>query len=99
MSDLAKALSRGIQRRMKARIRYRRMRDRKIPVDYLGKWFEYKLSASLPNRAIEWVRCQLVGYDPNTAIVKWKWEGQFPGTWTTDQFWSEYKVGNLRDAA
>jgi hypothetical protein len=93
--------ARTLQRRMRARTLYRKRRDRKIAVDLLGKHFEYRHTRQLDG-AVEWIPMQLVGYDPDRAVVLLRalWpeaEGaSFP--WATDTFWSQYKTGNLRDA-
>lgn len=95
---LATAISRGIQRRMRARHLYRVRRDRKIAVDYIGKWFELKIPPELPNRAVDWLRMQLSRYNSNNHMVHFHTKaGEL--SLSTDDFWSAYRVGNVRDAA
>jgi hypothetical protein len=93
-----------IQRRLLARMRYRRIRDRKIAVDYLGRHFEYKHTSEITGQT-EWLRLQLVAYDPGTAIIRMRAMWYPPDVdaptvpWDTDTFWGLYRTGGLRDAA
>jgi hypothetical protein len=93
-----------VHRRLLARMRYRQMRDRKIPIDYLGRHFEYRHRNEIDGH-IEWLPLQLVAYDPSTAIIKMRalWyppEVDAPSVpWDTDTFWGLYRTGGLRDAA
>lgn len=94
------ASAKTLQRRMETRVRYRRVRDRKIAVDLLGKWFEMKYQPPLPNMAVRWFRWQLTGYDPKTAVVRFR-SDLFGDTipMSSDDFWSRYKTGSIRDAS
>lgn len=106
MDEIAEAITRGMARRMAARSRYRRRRDRKIAVDYLGKHFEYQHTNELAGTK-EWLRVQLVGYDVARHTVRMVCWFENKGahtttssiTWATDTFWSLYRNGGLRDAA
>lgn len=96
-----KELSAGIQRRMRARMRYRRMRDRKLAVDYLGKWFDIRYTHPL-TQVVEWMRMQLVAYNPDNHTARFRLftpNGEAPLTLITDDFWDQYRFGIVRDAA
>lgn len=100
-STLARDLSAGIQRRMRARARYRRRRDRKLAVDYLGKWFEQRYTHPVDGTK-EWIRIQLVGVNPENHTVRFTMftsTGAHPVTLSTDDFWDQYRSGRVRDVA
>lgn len=85
------APARTMQRRIRARILYRKRRDRKIAVDWLGRTFNHVGSG---------LDLVLVAYDPEHAMVKMRPEGYSrpPIVYSTDEFWSMLRTGILVQA-
>lgn len=80
---------------------YRKRRDRKIAVDYLGRRFEYQFRSELPNRGLLWEKVVITGYNPETSTITLKplWKGAVGSiVWDTDRFWHGYRAGTIRDA-
>lgn len=92
------AAARTIQRRIQAKVRYRRRRDRKIAVDWLGRDFDLRLVHKLDGRE-EWWRWTLVAYDPDRALVRMRHALSIETVvWATDEFWSMLRTGTLVQA-
>lgn len=91
--------ARTIQRRMKARMRYRRIRDRGL-ADLLGKEFDYQLRDEITGN-VQPQRLRLTGYDPGNgtvhAVVHLRPVDRLVGTvtWDSDTFWSMLRHGVL----
>lgn len=75
-----------LSRRFNARANYRRRRDRKIAVDWIGKEFQY--------RDITTVR--LVSYDPDRHYVTLLDTFLNRKVLDTDQFWMMVRSGQLQ---
>lgn len=92
--------ARTLQRRLQQKVWYRRRRDRKIGVEWLGRWFD--LDRLIPFKRtdqdgkVEWVKVQIVGYDPNRALVEIFIPTDNTKTaWETDEFWAKLRNGTL----
>ncbi len=96
--DLAQKLTRAMKARMRGRLNYRKRRDRKIAVDYIGREFEMRHTKELGNTTY-YMRVRLTSYNPDTCMVVFRYHNGDTVPCDTDTFWRMYKDGGLRDAA
>lgn len=93
-----------MQRRIRARQLYRVRRDHKIAVDFLGREFTVEIYDQLHGKERLPVRLERYNPDNNTVNVRALWIvdalQMVPTyiTWTTDQFWSMLRTGQLERA-
>lgn len=90
-ADAAKILA----RRMNAKQRYRRRRDRKIAVDWLGKEFEFTYR-NMETGKVDNFRFRVVRYNSeNHTVALQSTDGRGYNVWDTDSFWFLLKRGEL----
>lgn len=92
--------ARTLQRRFRAKILYRKRRDRVLQEKWLGKEFVLTIRDELTGLPFK-VWTQIVAYDSDTAVVRLRvnanhCEGYV--AWDTDRFWSMWKTGQLVEA-
>ncbi len=95
-NDLARAVTRKLQARMRGRLNYRKRRDRKIAVDYIGREFEMGHTREL-GQTRYYVRVRLVSYNPDTCMVVFRYHNGDTIPADTDSFWRMRRDGDLRD--
>lgn len=86
-----------LQRRIKARDRYRRRRDRKIAVDWIGREFEYRQHDQLTGN-IRPLALRITTYHPDTHMVRLvPVNARIIGDvlCSTDEFWHYMRAGIL----
>lgn len=84
-----------LMRRMKAKQRYRRRRDSKIAVDYLGRVFEY-CYRNMETGQPDWFQFQVVRYNPDNHTITLKsMDDRGTNVWDTDSFWLLLRSGDL----
>jgi len=83
------------QRRIQAKQRYRRRRDRKIAVDYLGKEFEYTYR-NMETGRVDRFLFRIDRYNPeNHTILLRAMDNLGTNVWDTDSFWFLLRRGDL----
>lgn len=90
--------ARILNRRMRAKARYRRKRDRKLG-DWAGRVFGLAYYDELRKCEV-YLPWRLTGYNPDNHRVKMvpNWTTRSLGEWwDTDRFWSRLRTGTLRE--
>lgn len=82
--------ARRLQHRMQDKDTYRRKRDAKIAVDFIGAIFDYEYDGGMYSIGLQEMQLRLVSYSPDShSVVMRPVDERIEGsiTWETDWFW------------
>ncbi len=83
-----------LARRMRAKDRYRRWRDRKF-TEWLGYDFQLQVDHLRTPTCSGWMRFTITSYNPENHTIRLDGDKV---VWNTDQFWALCRAGKVRRA-
>jgi len=86
--------ARILQRRLTAKQRYRRRRDSKIAVDWLGREFDWSYR-NMETGRVDRVKMRITRYNPENATMNFSTADGGSILWNTDSFWFLLRRGEL----